>query len=87
MECPCPRSPISTGGSFVLTRRTFHGGGGGIGGSRTRPNDVQAAAIGLIGELVAYYWLKAKYKVGDECWKSTYRNAVFGGQEGNDSLG
>jgi hypothetical protein len=77
--------PISSSGSG--TKGGTGGRGGGSGGSRTRSNDVQTAAIGLIGELVAYRWLQAKYAVGDECWKSTYRNAVFGGQEGNDSLG
>ena len=25
--------------------------------------------------------------MGDECWKSTYRNVVLGGTEGDDSLG
>ena len=43
---------------------------------------------GLVGELVAYRWLRLKFpNLGDECWRSTYRNVVLGGTEGDDSLG
>jgi hypothetical protein len=72
-----------------LGSKATGGSGGGSGGrSRTRLSEVQTTAIGLIGELVAYRWLQAKYpEIGDECWKSTYRNVVLGGAEGNDSLG
>jgi hypothetical protein len=58
------------------------------GGSAGRMTDSQKHAIGLVGELVAFEWLKANYSiVTDDCWKSKYRNLVFGGNTGNDGLG
>jgi hypothetical protein len=53
-----------------------------------RLSEVQKTAIGLVGELVAYRWLLAKYPaITDDCWRSTYRNYVLGGSAGDDGLG
>jgi hypothetical protein len=71
-----------------------HPGRGRLGGSgmtaawRPRLSDVQAAAVGLAGEVVALEWLKANYpNVTDASWRSGYRNLLLGGNEGDDSLG
>ena len=50
--------------------------------------DAQKHATGFVGELLAYEWLKGHYEgVTEECWKSKYRDLVFGGNLGDDSLG
>lgn len=63
------------------------GWGGGYGGSRL--SEQQRAAIGLVGEVLAFQWLKYHYgnDVNDDSWKSRYRNYVLGGTAGSDSLG
>jgi hypothetical protein len=71
------------------------GGGGGRGGGgkggpirSTGLSKEQTAAIGLVGETIAYAWLREKYP--DSCspasWKSSYREAI-GEPPGNDKLG
>jgi hypothetical protein len=53
--------------------------------SMTEP---QRAAIGLIGEVVALEWLKGQYpSATEDSWKSTYRDFILGGSQGDDSLG
>lgn len=55
---------------------------------RPRLSDVQAAAVGLAGEVVALEWLRSQYDdVTDASWRSGYRNLLLGGDEGDDSLG
>lgn len=54
----------------------------------TRMTDSQRQAVGLVGELLAFEWLKTHYEgVTEACWKSKYRNLVFGGATGDDGLG
>jgi hypothetical protein len=51
-------------------------------------NDTQRGAIGLVGEVLALAWLKAKYgSATDDAWKSGNRDYVLGGKSGDDSLG
>ena len=51
-------------------------------------NDTQRGAIGLVGEVLALAWLKAKYSSAtDDAWKSGNRDYVLGGKSGDDSLG
>src|SRR5262249_35814705 len=77
---PIRTSTRSRGRAVGLT------GGGGI--IADRLSDVQRTAIGLVGELVAYRWLRERYPAfADDCWRSTYRNYVLGGSEGDDTLG
>jgi hypothetical protein len=53
-----------------------------------RMTDAQKHAVGLVGEVLAFEWLKAQYEgVTDECWKSEYRDLVLGGTSGDDELG
>ena len=67
-------------------RRT--GGAGEGRGSEGRMTDAQKHAVGFTGELLAFEWLKANYEgVTEACWKSKYRNLVFGADAGDDSLG
>ena len=63
----------------------------GDGGSRRQnetTSDVQKSAIGLVGETIAYTWLRQRYP--NECspasWVSSYRE-VIGEPPGNNSLG
>ena len=50
--------------------------------------DAQKHATGFVGEILAFEWLKSQYEgVTEECWKSKYRDLVFGGTSGDDSLG
>ena len=60
--------------------------GGGVPGQRRRITDPQRVAIGLVGEVVAYEWLRHHHGATPEAWKSKYREVVFGGV-GDDSLG
>jgi hypothetical protein len=73
--------PVSSGGG---------GSGGGKGHSIRSPrlSKEQAAAIGLVGETVAYAWLGEKYpgSCSPASWKSSYREAI-GEPPGNDTLG
>lgn len=50
-------------------------------------SDAQKVALGLIGEVVTYHWLRAKYPTGHVRWVSGYRQHVFGGTDGDDTLG
>jgi hypothetical protein len=52
-------------------------------------SDEQRLGIGFIGELVVREWLRRKYPLMDvdECWKSSYKNAFLGRQDGDDGLG
>jgi hypothetical protein len=53
-------------------------------------SDQQRSAIGLVGELVAFHWLKEKdpsRAVDETCWKSTNVGHVFPGASGSDGLG
>jgi hypothetical protein len=61
--------------------------GGGYGSNRL--SEQQRGAIGLVGEYLAFQWLKHHYgsDVNDDSWKSSYRNYVLGGTAGSDSLG
>lgn len=54
-----------------------------------RLSDVQAAAVGLAGEVAALEWVKAKHPGVDELeiWLSGYRNKVLGDKRGDDTLG
>ena len=63
--------------------------GSGDGRPTRRLTDEQRGGIGLVGEVAALEWLKQTYpdSASDECWKSPYRNRIFGGTPGNDSLG
>jgi hypothetical protein len=64
------------------------GGSGVTAARRPHLSDVQKAAVGLAGEVVALEWLKAKYpNITDAAWRSGYRNLLLGGNEGDDSLG
>lgn len=69
-------------------------GGGGTGARgvtaarRPRLSDLQVAAVGLAGEVVALEWLKANYEgATDASWRSGYCNLILGGTDGDDSLG
>lgn len=66
-------------------------GRGGRQGRRTagsRGTEAQRAAIGLVGELLAYEWLRYRYEgATSDTWVSSYREAVLGGVPGDDSLG
>lgn len=76
----------SASGSKKAKRKS--GSGGGSGGSKGRMTDAQKHALGFAGELLAFEWLKAHYEgVMEDCWKSKYRNLVFGGDTGDDGLG
>jgi hypothetical protein len=71
-------------------REVASGGGGGRGRARReRLTKEQRGAIGLVGEVVAYAWLRNQYpnEVTPDSWVSAYRSAVLGGHEGDDSLG
>lgn len=53
-----------------------------------RPTQQQKDAIGLVGELVAFEWLKRHVEgVTRESWKSTYSGWVYRDARGDDSLG
>ena len=70
-------------------RRGAGGSGWGGGSSARRLTDQQRGAIGLVGEVLAFRWLKHQYgdDVNDDSWKSSYRSHVLGGSVGTDSLG
>lgn len=74
-----------------------HDGGESGSGRRTRPQrhrgqeptDEQTSALGLIGELLAYRWLKHAYPedVTPDSWVSGNRAFMLGGHPGDDTLG
>jgi hypothetical protein len=53
----------------------------------TRATEQQLAAIGLVGEVIAFDWLSEQYKGNVISWRSGYRDKVLGGAEGDDTLG
>lgn len=65
------------------------GSGGRISAPRREASPIQKSAIGLVGEVLAYEWLKSHFGdiVTTDCWKSVYRNYALGGLDGDDSLG
>lgn len=74
----------------MAPRETGSGGGGGRGRARReRLTKEQRGAVGLVGEVLAYAWLRNRYpnEVTPDSWVSGYRSAVLGGHEGDDSLG
>jgi hypothetical protein len=81
----------STGDALLVPtigRRSTRGGSGFTASGRDTMSDKQAAAVGLVGEVAALEWLKARYKdVDDGAWVSGYRNLVFGDGLGDDTLG
>ena len=51
-------------------------------------SDDQRNAIGLVGERLAYEWLRSRYpQCGTDIWVSENRAIGIGGEPGNDSLG
>lgn len=64
------------------------GGGSGGGAPRGLPPG-QKSAIGLLGEKLAFEWLKRKYPtlVSEECWVSKNRELVLQSGPGDDLLG
>jgi hypothetical protein len=69
--------------------RRGSGSGWGGGSSSRRLTDQQRGAIGLVGEVLAFHWLKHQYgdDVNNDSWRSSYKNQVLGGSAGTDSLG
>ena len=60
------------------------------GGVANRPSQEQTSAIGLVGEMLAYHWLKVRdpsQAVDPSCWKSGNCRFVFEGSVGDDGLG
>lgn len=84
--------PLRAAPLAAMPNPSSSGGGPGGGKGRsirpTRLSKEQAAAIGLIGETVAYAWLGSHY--GDQFspagWKSSYRETI-GEPPGDDTLG
>lgn len=55
-----------------------------------RLSNEQTSAIGLVGEMVAFHWLRNRDPSGvvdESCWKSGNCRFVIEGASGNDSLG
>lgn len=73
----------------VVGQRRPGGSGSGVTSARQpRLSEIQARAVGLAGEVVAYAWLRSQYEDATEAsWRSGYRNLVLGGHEGDDGLG
>lgn len=72
-----PRSTTPGGNSRGLTAAR-----------RSKLSEIQTAAVGLAGEILALEWLKANYDgVDDGAWVSGYRNLVLGDGLGDDTLG
>lgn len=80
-------SPVNT---------TSGAGGGGV-GSRPAPDtqmsEEQRKAIGFIGELWAFEWIKQHHlqkhamELDENCWVSGYRDIMLATKNGDDSLG
>jgi Domain of unknown function (DUF3883) len=65
-------------------------GGGSVGIVTNRLSNEQTGAIGLVGEMVAFQWLKNRDPSGlvdASCWKSGNSRFVIEGATGDDSLG
>lgn len=57
-------------------------------GKSFKSNSITTKAIGFVGEILAFEWLKANYsECTENSWCSGYRNQALGGDEGDDSLG
>ncbi|WP_226421869.1 sacsin N-terminal ATP-binding-like domain-containing protein [Vibrio sp. E14] len=57
-------------------------------GKPFKNNPIKTKAIGFIGEVLAFEWLKANYsECTENSWCSGYRNKALGGNQGDDSLG
>jgi hypothetical protein len=55
---------------------------------RTEPTPLQREAIGFVGEVAAFEWLRVRYPgVTADNWKSSYREVQYPGAPGDDSLG
>lgn len=84
-------TPARTSRLQSAPTRTVSGGGfgGGGSGSSVRATTVQRNAIGFVGEVLAYDWLRKQYPedVTPDAWRSTYRRHSFGGDVGDDRLG
>lgn len=54
-----------------------------------RMSDIQRNALGLAGEMIAYYWLLERDPgyVDELCWKSRNCSLALGGRTGDDGLG
>ncbi|MGC4938525.1 protein NO VEIN domain-containing protein [Kribbella sp. DT2] len=99
IEANLKAAPTSLGTPYRVTNlqvlaetgrdRKRSSGGGLMSGPPARLSDTQRQAIGLAGELTAFYWLQAKDRspVDETCWKSTNVALAFEGALGDDSLG
>ena len=57
-------------------------------GKSFKKNPITTKAIGFVGEILAFEWLKANYsECTENSWSSGYRNQALGGNKGNDGLG
>jgi hypothetical protein len=73
-----------------LGRGTGNGGGRHMVNAKSEMSNEQKAAVGLMGEAFAYEWIRRHHQnitISSDCWVSGYRNHIFGGDNGNDSLG
>ena len=69
-------------------RKPVGGGGGrGVGPRGNESTDAQRSAIGLVGEVVAYEWLRRHFAATPDAWVSTNRRFVFSDHHGDDGLG
>lgn len=92
-EPPSLRTPYRSAAILELSGPSAHNTASGSGSSgrpfTPRLSDAQRGAMGLIGELIAFDWLK-RYDPGvvDElCWKSGNAQFAFEGIKGDDGLG
>jgi hypothetical protein len=57
-------------------------------GKPFKNNPITTKAIGFVGEILAFEWLKANYsECTENSWCSGYRNQALGGGKGHDGLG
>lgn len=81
LESPAPRGRMGRNERGSTPRQ----GGGRVG---ERGTEAQRAAIGLVGELLAYEWLRHVYpELTSDAWVSGYRESTVGGVQGDDLLG
>lgn len=57
--------------------------------SQVALSDAQKQGVGFVGELVVREWIRQRYPEFDvdDCWKSGYKNAFLGRNDGDDALG
>jgi hypothetical protein len=71
--------------------RSRSGGGGSTSEQPSRRPEFspdQRKALGFVGEVAAFTWLQANYpRVTIDAWKSTYKEILYAGTLGDDSLG